>query len=225
MTLPKLDPTFYILTLLKQNAGIYNFIHIDGRQFKNETEKFTLIDTLVQNAIGQTYRLTEIGEKYIYQLGFQNVLQYLADNNNSVRHVTDILKELSIPDNGNELAQAIHLKLRHHNLITLTKSGVILNSAGKHYLSQHKFETTQNNQPTQIFNSGVFIQGSQLNQPSFSDFAKNLPTQAPVAPATKSDQKGNWLWKILSNNWTITIIGGIISGLIIAYFVFVFKWN
>lgn len=234
MTQPKLDPTLYILTLLKQNDGVYNLYRMDGRRFKNETQRFAIIDTLVQNGsiskvqggIGQTYRLTEYGEKYLYQLCFQNVLRHLADNDDTFQHLSDILKDLSIPDIGEELADGIDLKLRRDNLVFATEeSGVMLNENGRNLLAEQKFGLTEQKQPTRITNSGIFIQGSQVNHSSFSDFAKTLPTQAPIAPTTNTDQKANWLLKILSNNWTITIIGGIIVGLIVAYFIFILKWN
>jgi len=234
MTQPKLDPTLYILTLLKQNDGVYNLYRMDRRQFKNETERFAGIDTLVQNGsiskvqggIGQTYRLTDKGEKHLYQLYFQKVLQHLADHDDTFQHVSGILKELSISDTSDDLADAIDLKLRRDKLVFETEeSGVMLNENGRHFLAEQKFGLTEQNQATHITNSGVLIQGSRVSHSSFLDFAKSLPTQAANAPTTNSDQKGNWLLKILSNNWTVTIIGGIIVGLIVAYFIFVFKWN
>ena len=108
-----------------------------------------------------------------------------------------------------------------------------LDSIG-HYLVQHKksikdfFDEEHNdsyNKVVNINNSGVLIQNSKVNQSSFSDFAKSLPIQDAKIPTTKSDEKGKLLSKILSNNWTITVIGSAIAAITAAYFIFVFKWN
>lgn len=128
----------------------------------------------------------------------------MADDDNDFKQVSGILKELSIPDIDDELAVAIDIKLRQDDLVIATEeSGVMINENGRQLLSMQKF--------------GI--------QSSSSDLTKILPMQATNTPITKSDHKRNWILKMLSSNWTITIVGGTIAGLIIAYFVFVFKWN
>lgn len=174
---PRIDPTLYILTLLKQHDGVYNLYLLDGRQFKNETERFATIQFLVDNGliskvqggIGQTYRLTEKGDKYLYHLYFKKVLRHLADNDDNFKQVSDILKELSIPDADDELANAIDIKLRRDKLVFETgESGVMINENGRHLLSEQKFGLTQESQATGIVNTGVFIQSSTISHSPFS---------------------------------------------------------
>lgn len=226
--------TEYILLTLLKNGGTFNFLHLESKKFKNERQRFEAIDYLlshhyiakVQGSFKLVHRLTDKGKSFLYRNYFNKVLHYLSENDRSFKQVSDILKELSIPDTSDELANAIDTKLRRDNLVFATEeSGVKINDNGRHLLAEQKFGLTEQNQATHITNSGVFIQGSQVNQSSFSDFAKNLPTQAANAPATRSDHAGTWLKRTFSNNWTITIVGGIIVGLIVAFIVFYLKWN
>lgn len=229
----RLDPNEYILTLLKENNGAYNLYRTDGRQFKNESERLSTIQFLVDNAlitkvpgaVGQTFRLTEKGEKYLYNLYFRKTLKYLATNKDNFKQVSDILKELSIHDPEDELANAIDTKLRQENLVFATEdTGVMINENGKYLLSEQRFGLTQQSEKTLFTNSGIFIQGATISNSPFSNFSNNLPTQASNAPI-KSDRVDTWWRRMLSNNWTVTIVGGIIVGLIVAYFVFFFRWN
>lgn len=235
MTQPKLDPTLYILTLLRENNDVYNLYRLDGRQFKNETERFAIIDKLVHNgsiskvqgALGQTYQITDKGKSYFYQLCFEKVLQYLADNNDTFRHVSDILTGLAVSNPDDQLAEAIDLKLRRDDLVFATEdSGVMLNENGQNLLSEQKFGLTQQNQSTSIVNTGVLIQDSQVSHSSFSNFDQSQSISRPYQLQDNNslpDKRGKRL-KWISNH-IVQIIIAIITTVVAGYILFRLGWN
>jgi len=87
---------------------------------------------------------------------FFQVLQYLADHNDKFLHISDIFRELSIPDQDTELSNAIDIKLRRSNLVFATiESGVRINENGLHLLYDRKFDLSSKSQEASINNSGV----------------------------------------------------------------------
>jgi sensor c-di-GMP phosphodiesterase-like protein len=76
-------------------------------------------------------------------------------------------------------------------------------------------------EPKTIYISGNY---NQVSQDSASNFANNTLTQPSTLQSTGKDKR-NWIIKILNSNWTITIIGAIIAGIVVAYFIFRLKWN
>lgn len=225
--------TVYICVTLLKSGGTFNFLHLEGKKFKNEQQRFDAIDYLlrndyivkVQGSFKLVHRLTEKGKSFVYRECFNKVLQHLSDNDEGFKQVSEILKELYILDENDELANAISIKLRKDDLVFETEeSGVMINENGRQLLVEQKFSLRQQNEIPHIINSGVFIQNSQINQSPFSNSGKSLTqTASELIPSIK--QKEVWWRRMLSNNWSITIIGGLIVALISAFLVFYFKWQ
>lgn len=225
MTQPTINPTLYILTLLKEHDSIYNLYLLDGTQFENETERFDTMQFLIDNGfiskvqggIGQTYRLTDKGDKHIYQIYFHTVIQYLADHSDNFNQVSEILKELSIPHHNDEIANAIYAKLKNDDLVFATEeSGVMINENGRQFLSEHKFGLTRKSNDLGIVNTGVLIQGSQINQSPFSnhDHSRQIETSKEGQIRPEDDILPNKKRKIF--NWITNNLGKIIIGVIAA---------
>jgi hypothetical protein len=213
-----LDPAIYLLTLLKQN-GVYNFIQLNGRKFKNETERFAVRDALIENgsivkvlgAIGQTYRLTETGEEYYFELCCKKIIEQLLKAD-GFRKVSDILSELSIQDKDEKLSSAIESQLYKDGLVFATENdGVWLKdkdiaSVWNNYKLRAQQTFTYQHHDNSI-NAGGDITGNAITGAKDSSFNNSFNDN--TITIKEEEKNKNWfskhIWELI-----IAVVGGVI---------------
>ncbi|GAA4737133.1 TIR domain-containing protein [Flavisolibacter ginsenosidimutans] len=96
----------YIVRELLNNNGVFNFYLLDGRRFKNETERFAIIESLknegyirrVEGAIGQTYMLTDRFRNEQLMMYKDLAVRKLDQMPDSEISLNQFISELLVPD-------------------------------------------------------------------------------------------------------------------------------
>jgi hypothetical protein len=117
----------------------------------------------------------------------------------------------------------------------LTPNGLILlrqndNKYSKYLLfkeNEQKLKEQESKTSSTIVTNTISTNYGNANLSGHDSFLEsadnNFPTHPQTTPTTNKAQKGYWLVNMLSNNWTITIVGSIVATIVTALIIYYFK--